>query len=316
MALLALDIKENDEVIIPALTFIADANVVKIVGAKPVLADSASLDNWNVSLDTISRAYSNKTKAIIVVHFAGYPIQDINEIRKFCNKKKIALIEDTAHAPGASINGKQCGTIGDIGCFSFFSNKNLSIGEGGMLSTSNKDFDKKFKFLRSHGMTSLALDRHKGRSISYDISRPGLNYRMDEIRAAIGIVQLSKLEAGNKKRKKLTNVYRSNFKNTPIEMPFKNQPKNSISSYHILPILLPVNVDRKKVISTLKKKGIQSSIHYPPFWGFSAYENDYNPSDFPNVQQIAQRELTLPLYPSMKISDVHKVTDAVLEAIS
>ena len=316
MALLALDIKENDEVIIPALTFIADANVVKIVGAKPVLADSASLDNWNVSLDTISRAYSNKTKAIIVVHFAGYPIQDINEIRKFCNKKKIALIEDTAHAPGASINGKQCGTIGDIGCFSFYSNKNLSIGEGGMVSTQSKNLAQKLGFLRSHGMTSLTLDRHKGRAITYDVDQPGLNYRMDEIRAAIGSVQLEKLPAGNARRKDLTNRYRSNLAQSLVKIPFETQSESLNSVYHILPVLLPKGTDRVEVIGLLKQAGIQSSIHYPPFWDFSAYRGQFLPSETPITAEICRRQLTLPLFPTMTEQEVDKVCNALLEALA
>ena len=131
MALLSLDIGVGDEVIIPSLTFAADINVVDIVGAKAVLADCTSIDDWNVSAESIDRCITSKTKAVIVVHYAGYPC-NMPAISRLCQDRGIALIEDVAHAPGASICGRKCGTWGDIGCFSFFSNKNLSIGEGGL----------------------------------------------------------------------------------------------------------------------------------------------------------------------------------------
>lgn len=244
LALIALGVKAGDEVIIPALTFVADANVVNILGATPVIADCESSDNWNMSIESIEAKITDKTKAIIVVHYAGYPCKDISKIVQLCKNKKIGLIEDVAHAPGASIGGKACGTWGDIGCFSFFSNKNLSIGEGGMISTCNESLYEKVRYLRSHGMTSLTLDRHKGRSITYDVAHPGLNYRMDEVRAALGIVQLDKLKDGNKKRKLLTERYRANFISSPVLVPFENQPEDSFSSYHILPILLPNGTDQ------------------------------------------------------------------------
>ena len=239
MALLALDISPGDEVIIPSLTFVADANVVNLVGAKPVLADATSLNDWNMSISSIEEKISTKTKAIIVVHYAGYPIKDIEKISDLCKQHGIGLIEDVAHAPGASVNGKMCGTFGDIGCFSFFSNKNLSIGEGGMVSTQNKDLAEQLGYLRSHGMTTLTLDRHKGRAITYNVIAPGLNYRMDEIRAAIGSVQLEKLPSGNKRRRELTSRYRENFAETSVTIPFEEEIKNLKSVYHILPVLLP-----------------------------------------------------------------------------
>ena len=312
MSLLALDIKQGDEVIIPALTFVADINVVKIVGAKPVLADSSSEDDWNISADSIEKCITSKTKAVIVVHYAGYSC-DMPNIVKLCSEKGIKLIEDVAHAPGASIFNKKCGTWGDIGCFSFFSNKNLSIGEGGMAITKDINIHKSLQHLRSHGMTSLTLDRHKGRSISYDIVKPGLNYRMDEMRSAIGIVQLNKLQQGNAKRKFYTDLYRSSLKESSYKMPFKNRPESEIASYHILPIILPKTLKREDVMNHLKSKKIQSSIHYPPFWKFSGFKDEFVKEKTPIVNNIAERQLTLPLYPTMEVDDVIKVTSALLE---
>ena len=313
MALLALGVKSGDEVIIPALTFVADANTVALVGATPVLADSTSMDDWNISLESIEEKITTKTKAVIIVHYE-ISMQRYKGYFRILEAKNIGLIEDTAHAPGASIANKKCGTWGDVGSFSFFSNKNLSIGEGGMVSTTDESIHEKLRHLRSHGMTSLTLDRHKGRAISYDVILPGLNYRMDEMRAALGLVQLKKLDEGNLKENiSLTDI--ENFESSPIKIPFMMQPDDSISAYHILPVLLPDKCDRLEVINALKEKKIQTSIHYPPFWGFKAYEHLFSIEDAPITSQICSRELTLPLFPSMTEEEVDEVSNALLQVI-
>lgn len=316
MALLALEVGRGDEVIIPSLTFVADVNVVNLVGATPKLGDATSLHDWNMSLESVEQQITEKTKAVIVVHYAGYPCRDIIAISQLCRDKGIGLIEDVAHAPGATVDGKVCGTFGDVGCFSFFSNKNLSIGEGGMVSTLDVELNKKLGYLRSHGMTTLTLDRHKGRAITYDIAQPGLNYRMDEMRAAIGSVQLDKLPAGNARRGELTERYRSNLRGSAVSIPFGDQPSNATSVYHILPALLPENADRIGVIGALKEKRIQSSIHYPPFWDFIAYKGQFSPNDSPVTADICRRQLTLPLFPTMTEDEVDEVCNALLEALA
>lgn len=315
MALLALDVGLDDEVIIPALTFVADANVVRMVGAHPVLADCVSQSDWNVSAESIAKKITSRTKAVIVVHYAGFPC-DMPNIVKLCRERELKLVEDVAHAPGASIAGQTCGTFGDVGCFSFFSNKNLSIGEGGMVVACNENISQRLRYLRSHGMTTLTLDRHKGRAITYDVAEPGLNYRMDEIRAAIGLVQLEKLPAGNLRRKELTERYRRKLAGSPLQMPFDSLSVDVVSAYHILPVLLPANCNRNAVIEALKSAGVQSSIHYPPFWGFSAYQGYFTPQDAPVAAEICSRELTLPLYPTMTDADVDLVTDALLASVT
>ena len=314
MALLTLDVGAGDEVIIPALTFVADANVVRLVGARPVLADCADLDNWNVTVESIERRITAKTKAVIVVHYAGFPC-DMAGITKLCRERGIRLIEDAAHAPGAIVGGKYCGTWGDVGCFSFFSNKNLSIGEGGMVSTLDEQLNQRLRYLRSHGMTTATLDRHKGRAVTYDVVAPGLNYRMDEMRAAIGLVQLEKLAPGNQRRKELTELYRYNFKESPIVIPFENLTPDCQSAYHILPVLLPYGTNRNAVMEFLKSKGIQSSIHYPPFWRFSGYADDFSPADTAIAAEICERELTLPLFPTMTNREVDIVCSALIESL-
>jgi dTDP-4-amino-4,6-dideoxygalactose transaminase len=243
MALLALNVKDGDEVIISGLTFIADTNVVKMVGAKPVLADVTSLSDWNISAETIEKEITSRTKAVIIVHYAGVPCE-MDEIVALCKARNIPLIEDVAHAPGAEYKGTKCGNFGDISCFSFFTNKNLSVGEGGMVIAKTKELNASIKYLRSHGMSSLTLDRHEGRAITYDVLQPGLNYRMDEMRSALGLVQLDKLPAANQKRKETTDYYTRRLAGQPkITIPF--QELGSKTSACHLSILLSESINRE-----------------------------------------------------------------------
>jgi dTDP-4-amino-4,6-dideoxygalactose transaminase len=315
MAMLALDIGPGDEVIMPALTFVADANVIRMTGARPVLADCASLDDWNMSAATIAARITPRTKAVMILHYAGYPC-DMAPIVALCRERGLPLVEDVAHAPGASIAGQACGTFGEISCFSFFSNKNLAVGEGGMVVARDEVLHSRLRGLRSHGMTSLTLDRHQGRTISYDVTAPGLNYRMDEIRAAIGLVQLEKLAAGNARRGELTARYRSRLAGSPATIPFAAQPAGARSAFHILPVLLPEGADRLRVIERLKGDGVQSSIHYPAFWGFAAYRDLFSAADAPVAASIHERELTLPLHPRMSDADVDYAADSLKRALA
>lgn len=308
-ALASLNIKEGDEVIIPALTFVADINVVKMMGATPVLADCSSLKDWNMDADSIKKQISSKTKAVIIVHFAGYPCE-MDAIISLCQTNNIALIEDCAHAPGGRYKGKACGSMGDISCFSFFTNKNLSVGEGGMYVSKDDTHVQNGKYFRSHGMTALTLDRHKGRAITYDIVRPGLNYRIDEMRSALGLVQLDKLERANKQRKVLAQQYNNELKDLEgISLPFLDT-KDTEPTYHIYPILLDENIDRLTLIEGLKNDGIQSSIHYPAFKDFTAFK-DIGLNSSPLAEEIAKRELTLPLYPTMTL----EMSDMVIASL-
>lgn len=314
MALLALNIKAGDEVIISGLTFIADANVVKIVGAKPVIADVSSLEDWNVSAKTINERITAKTKAVIIVHYAGVPC-DIEEIAALCKSKNIPLIEDVAHAPGASYKGIKCGNFGDLSAFSFFTNKNLSVGEGGMVIAKSEELNSKIKFLRSHGMSTLTLDRHKGRAITYDVLQPGLNYRIDEMRSALGLVQLDKLEEANNKRKKITEYYHESLKDIKqVNIPFRKLV-NKTSSYHIYAILLAEEIKREMLFNALREKGIQASIHYPSIKSFTAYRGELKPYAVPTCDVICQRELTLPLYPTMTTDQVDLVVETLKTSI-
>ncbi len=192
LACLALDIGPGDEVIVPSLTFVASANAVLYTGADVRFADIVGPDDLNVSPSSIASQITSRTKAILVVHYGGYPCR-MPEIVELAHRHGLAVIEDAAHAPGAQLDGRAMGTWGDAGCFSFFSNKNLAVGEGGMLVTGRADLAEKIRLLRSHGMTTLTWDRHRGHASSYDVVALGYNARIDEIHAALGLAQLAKL---------------------------------------------------------------------------------------------------------------------------
>ncbi|MBS0576711.1 MAG: DegT/DnrJ/EryC1/StrS family aminotransferase [Proteobacteria bacterium] len=313
LALLVLEIGVGDEVIVPAQTFVADINAVMLVGAKPVMADCTSFEDWNMDPADIERKITAKTKAVMIVHYAGVPC-DMDAIVALCARHDLKLIEDCAHAPGARYKGRCVGTFGDIGCWSFFTNKNLSVGEGGMVTTRSDELDRALRYLRSHGMTTLTLDRHKGRAVSYDVVRPGLNYRIDEMRAALGLVQLAKLDGANAARKRIVDAYRRELGGLArVSLPFPDR-EDRVCSSHIFPILLAEGIERLKIVESLKNEGIQSSIHYPAIHHFSAYSG-MELGSTPIADEVARRELTLPLYPDMTEADVRVVVSSLRNAL-
>ena len=313
MAVMVLGSKPGDEIIAPSLTFVATSNAAVYAGAKPVFADVQSKRNPTISPEDIRKKITEKTKGIIVMHYAGYPC-DMKGIMKIAHDHDIFVIEDAAHAPGAQFAGKMLGTIGDIGCFSFFSNKNLVTGEGGMVVTNNDRLAEEIKKKRSHGMTSLSWDRHKGHAFSYDVTTLGFNYRSNEISSALGLCQLEKLERNNGIRKDLDALYRKNLEEIEfIGIPFKRYEGRS--SHHIFPVLLDEKVDRLKFMEFLKSKGIQTSIHYPPIHLFSYYRDTFGFKEgmLPITEYFGKNEVTLPLHPLLKKDDVKYITEQIIE---
>jgi dTDP-4-amino-4,6-dideoxygalactose transaminase len=177
LALRCLDVKPKDEILVPALTFVASVNAILYCQAKPIFVDITSLDDFNLSPQDIEKKITRKTKGILAVHYAGF-LADMDKITKIAQKHKLFIVEDSAHAIGTRWKNKMAGTIGDVGCFSFFSNKNMITGEGGMLVTNNSKIAEKAKIMRSHGMTSLSWDRYQGHVSSYDVTELGYNYRI------------------------------------------------------------------------------------------------------------------------------------------
>lgn len=309
LALAGLGIKEGDEVILPSLTFIATANAVLYTGATPVFADIVSEENLNISPEEIEKKMTKKTKAIMVMHYGGYPC-DMKSILKVAKRCGLYVIEDAAHAPGAEYYGKKCGVIGDIGCFSFFSNKNLVTGEGGMVVTQNQTWAERIRRMRSHGMEALSWDKYRGRLSSYDVGGLGYNYRTTEIQSALGLVQLKKLDRNNKKRRRLVEVYQKEFqKEGKISLPFSKFKGNP--SYHLFPILVARPIDRNRLMEKLKNFGIQTSVHYPPVHLFSLYRKrfGFKLGMLPKTEEVSRREMTLPLHPRMNLREVSEIVN-------
>jgi len=317
MALLTCGIGKGDEVITPSLTFIADQNVTAMVGAENVLADITSMEDWSVDPDDIEAKITPKTKAVMIVHYAGFAC-DMERIETLCKRHNLLLIEDCAHSPGAYYCGssnqeRSLGTFGDFSAFSFFGNKNIAVGEGGMVVTRNQELFDKLKGLRSHGMSVLSFDRFKGRAVSYDVESPGLNYRIHEISSALGLVQLQKLEEANDNRKKIVEHYYKRLDGvSSVSIPYRHFSRGK-PNYHIMPVLLSESIDRAAVIESMRQDEVQTSIHYPAIQNFSAYKNKVNKT--PKTEYVCAHELTLPLYPSMTKNDVDTVCDSLIKAI-
>jgi dTDP-4-amino-4,6-dideoxygalactose transaminase len=311
-----IGVKEGEEVICPSLTFVATSNSILYTGGIPVFADVKGLDDLNVSPERIREKITDKTKAITVVHYGGYPCE-MDTIMEIARSHHLRIIEDAAHAPGAEYKGKKLGTIGDIGCFSFFSNKNMTTGEGGMVVTNNDEFAERIRLIRSHGMTSLTLDRHKGHAYSYDVLVLGYNCRIDEIRAAIGIEQLKKLDKNNSSRKEIVELYHNLLKEIDeISIPFRGHLHES--SFHIFPIVLKAGIDTNKFREYLTAKGIQTSMHYPPIHLFSFYREKfgYKEGFLPITEEVGRREVTLPLYPQLDYRSVKYIVDEIKNTLA
>jgi dTDP-4-amino-4,6-dideoxygalactose transaminase len=315
LAMVALGISEGDEVIVPSLSFVATANAVRYAGAKPVFADVCSEDDLNISVESIRNKITPNTKAITVMHYGGYAC-DMEAILALAKEHHLYVVEDGAHAVGSSLDGKPLGGWGDIGCFSFFPNKNMTTAEGGMVVSNSEELARKLRLLRSHGMTSITWDRHKGHAWSYDVIDLGYNYRIDEIRSALGVVQLKKLPSNNLKRRLLTEEYwRVLTEILPeVVLPFRGY--RGESACHLMPVILPEGTVRNVVMERMKQKGIQTSIHYPPIHLFSYYKELKGTLSLEKTEALGRRELTLPLYPGMEVADVRFVVDALGEAIA
>ena len=315
LALLAIGCGPGDEVVLPSLNFVAAANTIAHTGATPVFCDVVGEDDLNLDPADVAAALSPRTKAIVVLHYGGYPC-DMGAVRELAADRGIDVVEDAAHAPGASWRGERCGALGRIACFSFFSNKNLPVGEGGMIVTDDEELATRVRLLRSHGMTTLTWDRHRGHAGGYDVLAQGFNYRLDEIRAAMGLVQLRRLPAETEARAGIAASYRSALDGRDgVSMPFADLEQGTVSAHHLAVALLPAGSDRDAVRAALGEERIQTSVHYPPIHLFTHYREAGARRPLPRTEEVASRLLTLPLYGAMEAAQVDLVTDALLEAV-
>jgi dTDP-4-amino-4,6-dideoxygalactose transaminase len=313
LSLLAMGIGPGDEVIVPSLTFVACAHTIRYVGATPVFADITSEENWNISVADVARKITPRTRAVMPVHYAGYAC-DMSHLMELAAQRGIDVVEDCSHAPLTSYEGKMVGTFGVTGCFSFFSNKNMTTGEGGMVLTRTPEIANRIRILRSHGITASTYQRFKGHAYGYDVADLGFNYRLDEIRAALGIVQLKKLRHYNAERKDRVASYCSLLaaRLPQLKIPFADHPGES--SYHIFPVLIPGDGERRNaVIKAMALAGIQCSVHYRPIHTFTAYEGFS--ADVPMTDKIAGSIVTLPLFPGMSDEQMEAVVSALVACV-
>ena len=311
LSLMALGIKKNDEVIIPDLTFVADANAVLACNAKPVITD-INQNNFFLSISNLKKNITKKTKAIIPVHIYGQ-VCNIEEILDVAKDNNLKVIEDCAHAVGTFHKSKHVGTLGNTGCFSFYPTKNITTAEGGMVITNSKQIAEKVRKLRSHGMTKSLKNRYSSEyPWIFDIIEPGYNYRLDEIRAALGITQLKRIKKINELRKKASLYYYKNLLNIPgIILPDMVNDKSH--SYHLYTIRVksPYKLSRNQLFKKLKDNGIRTTVYWMPVHKYTAYQQFAKKSNVTNTTKIYDEILALPLFPN--ISKIHQ--DNVIKVI-
>lgn len=314
LACITCGIGIGDEVLCPSLTFAASVNCIRYVGATPVFCDIVGIEHLNIDPEDIKRKITSKTKAIIVVHLAGFPAK-MDEIMAIAKEHNLKVIEDACHGPLSEYKGQKIGTIGDVATFSFFSNKNISTGEGGMLITNNEEIAKRARLLRSHGMTTMSYQRAKGHATVYDIVDLGYNFRMDDIRASIGCVQMRKLQTDLEKRACVRSKYVEELsKIEGLVVPFADNTE-FVSNY-IMPVVLVNSTKdkREEVRNNIHASGIQTSNHYPAIHKFSIYKN-YG-AVLPQTEYVADNEITLPMYADLTNEQIEFIVQTVNTAIN
>lgn len=305
LALQAFGIRAGDEVIVPSITFIATSHVVKWCGADFKICDICP-DNFNLDCDKLAGLITNKTRAIIPVHLAGYPC-DLQAIERVIAGRNIAIIQDAAHAVGSSYYGEKIGTHADCTVFSFYATKNIACGEGGMLLSPHRELVEKVRQLMYFGIDKQAFQRYSEKgNWFYDVTGIGYKYNLDDLHSALGIVQLAKLEMMNQKRTKIAEYYRKNLHNSFI---FPDYHLEHVMNWHLFALRLPKHKNRDLFLQRMKEVGVGCSVHFIPLYYHSCYAQDFSPADFPQTEQVFQGLLSLPLYPSMSDAEVEIVVE-------
>jgi len=314
LSLIALQVGQGDEIITTPFTFVSTANVIVHVGATPVFVD-IDPQTYNLDPGKIENAVTEKTKAILPVHYAGNPC-DMDRILNIAEKYDLRVIEDAAHATGAIYKNRKIGAIGDLTSFSFYATKNLTTGEGGMVTTNSSQLAEKTRLLRLHGMSRDAWKRyHAAGSWYYEVLAPGYKYNMTDIQASIGIHQLKKMEQMQRRREDIARSYDEAFKDLPgIVRPIVSEHVHH--AWHLYPILLDLillKVDRNAFVEALRAENVGTSVHFIPIHLHPYYRDrfSFRAGDFPNSEYVYEREISLPIYPRMTDSDVDDVIAAV-----
>lgn len=314
LSILAAGIGQGDEVIVPAMTFAATANAVIHAGARPVFAD-CDRASMNIDPVDIRRKITRHTKAIVPVHFAGRPC-DMDSIMEIAAKHRLKVIEDCAHAIESTYHGKRAGTIGDLGCFSFYATKNIVTGEGGMVVTDDEACANKIRVLALHGMSKDAWGRFGDKGYKhYQVVSAGFKYNMMDLQAAIGIHQLERVDKYWERRKKLWGEYNNAFAGLPVVLPAKNE-RHTKHAYHLYTLLLDTDrlkLTRDQFLDDMTRRRIGVGVHYIALHLQPYYRKvyGYRKGDFPNAEWISERTVSIPCSPKLSKKDVGDVVREV-----
>ncbi|MDE0325451.1 MAG: DegT/DnrJ/EryC1/StrS family aminotransferase [Candidatus Poribacteria bacterium] len=311
LSLVVAGIGSGDEVITTPYTFTATAEAIRYVGAKPVFVD-INPDTLNIDTSKIEQAVTPRTKAILPVHIAGIAC-DMDAIQDICQNHNLVLIDDAAHAIPTEYKGQSIGNIGDLSAFSFYANKNLTTGEGGMITTNNDAFAEPLRTMRLHGIDKDAWSRQSQRDIwRYDITTEGYKYNMTDIQAAMGLCQLMKLNKQHERRRNFAQIYQTELAKFPqISTPvIPDNPREH--SWHLYIIQLQ-NGKRDEFVASLSEANVECSVHYIPLHLFEFYQEKYGyrVGDFPYAEAAYERVVSLPLHPGLTDGDIHTVVAAI-----
>jgi perosamine synthetase len=319
LALDAIGIKQDDEVLVPTTTFTATAEVVTYLGAKPVLVDVAPR-TLNADPIDMERKITPCAKAIIPVHLGGTPC-DMAEIHDLAAQHDLYVIEDAAHSLPASYRGKRIGTISELTAFSFYATKTLTTGEGGMVTTENNEYAQRLQVMRLHGIDRDAWRRYSSEgSWCYEVLEAGFKYNLTDLQSALGIVQLAKCDAMNLARQRIAQRYSIAFRSIEsLQIP--SVPADRESSWHLFLLRLHLDqlrVDRNQFIRELAERGVSASVHFIPLHLQPLYQRDYGykSGDLPVAEREYHRSLSLPIYPTMTEEEVDQVIWAVSDVAS
>ncbi len=295
----------GDEVIVPSMTFVATVNAIAYTGAHPVFVDIAAVDQPWLAVTACELAITERTRAVLAVSFGGH-CGEIEALGSMCERRGVTLLEDAAHAAGSRLHGRHLGTYGAASAFSMFSNKNLAVGEGGVVVTSDEAFAAQARLLRSHGMTTMSWDRHRGHATDYDVVAVGYNYRIDEPRAALAACRLARLDDENTRRAQIDRFYRDELAGLDLTVALASVDGLE-SSHHLFVIVLPEGSDRNAFRRHLSDDGIQTSLHYPPVHQMTVYAGEH---ELPLTESYAARAVTLPMFADMTDTQVEAVVSA------
>jgi UDP-4-amino-4-deoxy-L-arabinose-oxoglutarate aminotransferase len=315
LVLLALGIGEGDEVITPSMTFASTVNMIVMLGARPVFVDIHH-DTLNMNPELLEEKISPKTKAIVPVHFAGAPV-DMDRILEIADRYNLAVIEDAAHAVGTYYKGVHAGGFGRIAIFSFHPIKNITSGEGGMITHSDEKLEKRLRLLRFHGIERDAWKRYgKGGNPEYDIHQPGFKYNLPDMQAALGLAQLSRLDEINCRRAEIAALYREGLKDSAgLELPgIPGYPH--VHAWHLF-IIKVLSMDRGLFMEKLSEYNIGYGLHFPACHLLQYIKNQFGNGEgmLPETARAAGKIISLPLFPDMVDNDVSYVCEAIKEIL-